>query len=76
MVAVACLASCSPQSGDVFTLYRNSPTDEFMRLQIATFDATEPGNYNQENCEITRSLFAAQPGIVVRYWCEKGRFKK
>ena len=65
-----------------YTLYRSSPGDQNMRIHIATFDASEglnvsEGNdYNSQNCEIAAKLFKAQPDVTVRYWCEKGNFKK
>lgn len=65
-----------------YTLYRNSAIDQNMRIHIATFDASEGFNesngndYNSQNCEIAAKLFQAQLGVTVRYWCEKGSFKK
>lgn len=84
--AVVLLAACDETN--VYTLYRSSPTigsiqGEGQRVHVATFDATArecafclraDGEYNRENCEIARELFANQPGVV-RYWCEQGRFK-
>jgi hypothetical protein len=65
-----------------YTLYRNSAIDPNMRIHVATFDASEGFNasegndYNSANCEIAARLFKAQPSVTVRYWCEKGIFKK
>jgi hypothetical protein len=59
----------------IFTLYRTSPVDASMRLHVATFDAKENENYNWENCLLAANLFAAQPGVKARYFCEKGRFR-
>ena len=65
--------------------------DETLRVHIATFDALPLKNiednakYNLANCEFSQDLFnASQPhyrgsiysNIKVKYWCEKGRFKK
>jgi hypothetical protein len=67
---------------DAYTLYRNSALDmnadgqSAMRIHIATFDAKESGTYNQENCETARKLFQQQPGVTVKYWCEKGRYEE
>jgi hypothetical protein len=47
-----------------------------MRNHVATFDAAEDKDYNRNNCEIARDLFASQPGVQVRYWCERGRFSE
>lgn len=59
-----------------YTLYRSSVLDADMRLHVATFDAKEDEGYNMENCQIAAELFARQPGVTVRYWCEKGRFRE
>ena len=73
------LAGCNPldPTGDVFTLYRNSGVDKNMRVHVASFDVANGGDgYNDENCRIAAGLFQAQEGVTVRYWCEKGRFRK
>lgn len=69
------LVACSDDSSQ-YTLYRNSVLDEHMRLHIASFDSSDGEAYNSENCQIAAGLFVAQPGVTVRYWCEKGRFRK
>jgi hypothetical protein len=61
--------------GVVYTLYRTSPVDASMRLHVATFDAQESESYNRENCLVAANLFAGQPGVKVRYFCEKGRYR-
>lgn len=70
---------------EVFTLYRNVPSDQTFRVHVATFDAAGPngggsefGNWsNLKNCERAQQTFQAQPDWKdVRFWCEKGRFKK
>jgi hypothetical protein len=63
----------------IYTLYRNSPTvgtisGDDARIHVATFDAAEDKDYNKNNCETARDLFASQPGVTVRYWCERGKF--
>jgi hypothetical protein len=68
------LMGCSQTES--YTLYRNSVSDEMMRLHVATFDAKNGEKYNQGNCEITRELFQKQDGVKVKFWCEKGVFKK
>jgi len=70
--------ACSVGSSDtdVFTLYRNSVTNENMRIHVATFDAAEKEEYNRGNCEQAQVLFQAQPGVKVKFWCEKGRYRK
>ena len=73
------LVTCSVShagDNDVYTLYRGSAVrNSEMRIHIATFDATDGENYNKTNCFIAAGLFENQPGVSVRYWCEKGRFK-
>jgi len=63
-------------STESFTLYRNSPLDPTMRIHIATFNATDGEKYNAENCDAAANLFVSQAGVKVRYWCERGGFKK
>ena len=63
----------------IYTLYRNSPTvvhtsGDDTRIHVVTFDAAEDKDYNRDNCETARDLFASQPGVMVRYWCERGKF--
>jgi hypothetical protein len=66
---------------EVYTLYRSAvplPGAELplLRIHIATFDAEGNGpGYNFENCNIAADLFSQQPGVVVRYWCERGLYR-
>jgi hypothetical protein len=66
----------------IATLYRSSSVVENARYHIATFDASrEAGggtvfDYNWGNCMIAADLFQNQPGVKVKYWCEKGRFRQ
>lgn len=60
----------------VYTLYRNSMALENIRYHIATFDSADGQDYNEKNCWRAADLFQAQKGVGVRFWCEKGRFKK
>jgi hypothetical protein len=64
--------------GNIYTLYRGSAAanSSASRIHIATFDANESEEYNRENCFIAAELFMKQPGVLVRYWCEKGRYKQ
>ena len=61
---------------DVYTLYRNSVLDSTKRFHVASFNSTDGDDYNRENCEVARGLFQRQPGVTVKYWCEKGEYKK
>jgi hypothetical protein len=80
--ALALLAACddSKPKGVVIRLYRNSPTvvetisGVDARIHVATFDAAEDKDYNKNDCEIARDLFASKAGVTVRYWCERGKF--
>lgn len=72
-LAITSIAGCGEST---YTLYRNSVTNESMRMHVATFDATEGEGYNQGNCEIARELFQNQHGVKVRFFCEKGRFRR
>ena len=85
VIALLCAAfattitSCGGSSagdGQTFTLYRNSVTDENMRIHVSTFDAADGEAYNRGNCEQAQLLFKAQPDVKTKFWCEKGRFKK
>ena len=69
------LAACKPADDSVYTLYRGSVTGP-MRIHVATFDSADGEDYNRENCDIARSWLQAQPGVTVKYWCEKGRYRK
>ena len=78
-IAIIVLSACSisgASEGQIFTLYRNSVTDENMRLHVATFDAAENEEYNRGNCVQAQLLFQSQQGVKTKFWCEKGRFRK
>lgn len=70
---VALMAGCDT---DTFTLYRNSVTDANMRIHVGSFNAADGEAYNRDNCEQAKQLFQTQPGIKIKFWCEKGEFKK
>jgi hypothetical protein len=70
------LIGCSPADSNTYTLYRSSATGEFIRLHVVTFDASEKEEYNRGNCEIAQELFQKQPGVTVKFWCEKGKYRK
>ena len=69
------LIACD-SSDNHYTLYRNSVTGEYMRLHVATFDASDGHAYNMENCQIAQELFQKQDGVKTKFWCEKGKFRK
>ena len=68
------LAACD--YGTTCVLYRNSVTDENMRIHVATFDSSDGEAYNRGNCDQAKDLFQAQPGVKTKFWCEKGRYRK
>lgn len=72
--AAALLSGCLDDAG-AYTLYRSSVMGPNARIHVATFDSKDGNDYNQGNCDVARQLFVAQPGVTVRYWCEKGRYK-
>jgi len=72
-LAVA-LVACD--SNDNYILYRNSVTDETMRLHVASFDSSDGHAYNKGNCQIAQELFQKQDGVKTKFWCEKGKYKK
>lgn len=67
-------SSCSKRDLDTSTLYRESVVED--RVHIATFDTSYGEEHNARTCEITRDLFQSQPDILVKFWCEKGTFRK
>jgi hypothetical protein len=66
---------CS-SNDSTYTLYRNSVFDEFERIHVATFDASDGHDYNMENCQRAQILFQGQTKIMTKFWCERGKFKK
>jgi hypothetical protein len=88
---LVCTSACAIDAGTEYTLYRtgvdlsNNVHDETLRIHVATFDANQEAKYNLANCEFTQEFFNAnQPhfqgsiygAIKIKYWCEKGRFRK
>jgi hypothetical protein len=60
----------------VYTLYRNNVEAPHARTHVATFDADADAKTNRENCEFVTRLYQAQPGVNVKYWCEKGYYRR
>ena len=72
-----------------FTLYRNSPLDQSLRVHWGTFDAREsdPG-YNRHICMMTARLLNANANALdfihageemdseVGFWCEPGGYSE
>ena len=70
-------------SGAVATLYRDSvsggqfdPDSQNARIHVASFDSANGNDYNWENCTVARDLFQSQDGVKIKFWCEKGRYRK
>jgi hypothetical protein len=77
VLMLAAFSACSSSGrGEVHTLYRSSAIDASLRVHVASFDTDDGDEYNRGNCDQAASLFAAQPGVTVKYWCEKGEFHK
>lgn len=77
-ISLALLSACGGDS--TYTLYRTSPVPidnpSLQRIHVATFDSYNDESYNRENCQVAAKLFQSQQGVTVKYWCEKGSFKK
>lgn len=73
VLALLALAGCDTLT-PTYTLYRSSTTGP-MRIHVATFNSNDGVEYNRENCQVAMGLFQRQPGVKVRYWCEKGRYR-
>lgn len=63
---VSLIVDCS-SSNDTFTLYRNSVTDEKMRIHVASFNAADGEAYNRDICEQAQQLFQAQSGVKTQF---------
>lgn len=79
-LAVACAGVTKAQTtdeGKIYTLYRSSLVGGDMRVHVGTFDAEyEDETYNRENCFLAAALFQQQPGVTVKYWCERGKYEQ
>jgi hypothetical protein len=84
-IALVVQGCAGPVEDSVYTLVRGSSVDNRpgrdesrppLRLHVATFDAADGAAYNSGNCETARMLFQQQPGVTVRFWCERGRFEE
>ena len=76
VIVILLIFGCSQSDSDTYALYRNSVFDELARYHVATFDSKDGEKYNQENCDIAKNLFQKQDGVITKFWCEKGKFKK
>ena len=70
------LSGCDENDNSFYTLYRSSYVQEVSRVHVATFDTKDGEEVNRVNCQIAGELFQGQQFVVVKYWCEKGRYRK
>ena len=75
------LTACSRGNDDTYTLYRSGVGLPDLRIHVASFDTDQGSDekfktYNRDNCETAKQLFQSQPNVIVKYWCEKGSFRK
>jgi hypothetical protein len=88
-VLILFVAGCSERrapDSEVFTLYSTSFPNDFGRYGVATFDLADE-TVNSLGCQEAVELYSADfekrkrenglgSATKMRYWCEKGRFKK
>lgn len=67
------LSGCKDNS--VYTLYRSSILIPNARIHVATFNSADSDPYNEENCNLAKTLFQSQPKILTTFWCEKGTYQ-
>jgi hypothetical protein len=67
------LASSAFATEGTYSLYRTSLVEGVSKVHIATFDTSNGGDYNLENCQLAAELFQNQPGVKTKFWCEQGR---
>lgn len=73
---VLLLLGCQRPDADTYVLYRDSPNIPEMRIHVATFDSDNGDTYNRETCGLTRDRFQEHATRRVKFWCEKGRYRK
>jgi len=72
IIGLLLVSACGqPAPGTTYRLYRESPLAGVKPMHVASFDASDGDDCNRENCVIAQELFSKQPGVTVRYWCEK-----
>lgn len=84
------LTACSEKSipeSESYTLYSSNYPTDIGRSGVATFDLANIPELNGQICQETADLYQADfekrkkengwsATTKMRYWCEKGRFKK
>lgn len=79
LILICLTISCIDKDSNTYTLYRESVVIPNARIHVATFDSKENSSTdscNKENCETAKILFETQPGVLVKYFCEKGKYRK
>ena len=90
ILAAWALAACSEKSfpeAEVYTLYSSNYPTEYGRSGVATFNLADIPELNMQICQEAADLYQADfekrkkennwsAATKMRYWCEKGRFKK
>ena len=69
------LSSCV--NDDIYTLYKDSDqvSGAYERIHLATFD-TSSKKYNYLMCQEFSEILQNKEKRAIKYWCEKGRYKK
>lgn len=86
LVTTACSEKKFPES-EIYTLYSTNFPNDFGRSGVATFDLASIPELNSEICKETAKLLQEdfekrklenrwKNETKMRFWCEKGRFKK
>jgi len=76
MVAASLLLTGCGQTEQIYTLYRSYSMNPNTRTHIATFDANDGRDYNNQNCLATQYLYQQKAGSDAKYWCEYGPYRK
>ena len=77
LALITCLAALLAACGDsTYTMYRSNAKDPKAREYFATFGSNGNEKDNQVNCDLSSTLLTMQRTSQLRYWCEKGPFKK
>ena len=90
VTVVLSLPACSEKSlpeSEIYTLYSTNFPNDSGRSGVATFDLANTPELNSQICQESADLFqkgfeerkkvnGGRTDTKMRYWCEKGRFKK
>jgi hypothetical protein len=76
IVAASSLLSGCGETNNVYTLYQATFMNPNLRKHVATFDAADGRDYNNQNCHSTQYLYQQRYGVDEKYWCEYGPYRK